>query len=296
MIDVSVIIPTYGKPTFLRRTILSVQTQTLSNWEMFVVDDNDPDTEARKETELLMEEFQNDERIHYIKHPQNLNGSVARNTGIKRATGKYIAFLDGDDEYKPNRLQKCVEKMEKQSDKVAVVYTGCEFRRGGKAYHVEKDLKSGNYLVQTLACTFMLCTGSNLFVRKHVVDEVDGFDGKFLRHQDYEFLARIFLRYDIVAIPEVLVIKNNENVNLPNVKKMIDIKLQYLDKFRTNIDELPDGDKRYVYHNQWLSIAEAAMRAKDYETARIYYNKASDFGKLTLKEKMRRLALRVLFR
>ena len=184
--------------------------------------------------------------------------------------------------------------MEKQPDRVAAVYTGCEFRRGGNIYHVESNVKAGNFLVQTLACTFMFCTGSNLFVRKTVVDEVNGFDAHFLRHQDYEFLARIFMNYDIVAIPEVLVIKNNENVNLPNVEKMIDIKRRYLEKFADYICDLPESDQRYIYHSQWLSVAEAAQRTKDYKTAREYYKKASVYERLSAKELARRLAFRIL--
>lgn len=294
MIDVTVIIPTYGEPVFLEKSIMSVQNQTLTNWELFVVDDNNPDTEARNKTEKVIESFSTDSRIYYLKHPKNLNGAVARNTGLGEATGKYIAFLDSDDEYMPERLQKCFDLMEQQQVKVAGVYTGCEFKRAGKVYHVETNVQAGNYLVQTLACTFMFCTGSNIFVRKSVVDEINGFDGTFLRHQDYEFLARIFKNYNMAAIPEVLVIKNNENVNLPNVRKMIDIKHQYLDKFAGYIKELPESEQRYIYHSQWLSVAEAAQRTKDFKTAKEFYKKAGEYGSLTMKEQMRRLAFRIL--
>ena len=134
----------------------------------------------------------------------------------------------------PDRLQKCFDIMENAADSIAGVYTGCEFRRGGKVYHVENNVKPGNFLVDTLACKFMFCTGSNIFVRKSVVDELNGFDGAFLRHQDYEFLVRVFEKYDLAAIQEPLVIKNNENFNLPNLEKQVAIKKQYLDKFKYN--------------------------------------------------------------
>jgi len=65
----------------------------------------------------------------------------------------------------------------------------------------------------------MFGTGSNIFIRKSVVDELKGFDEAFLRHQDYEFLVRVFEKYTLEAIPEILVIKNNENLNLPDVNK-----------------------------------------------------------------------------
>lgn len=90
---ITVIVPTYGEPKFLDKAIQSVQNQTYEDWEMIIVDDNNPDTEARIATEsIVMEYLKNDERIHYIKHPQNRNGAAARNTGIAQAKGEYIAF------------------------------------------------------------------------------------------------------------------------------------------------------------------------------------------------------------
>ena len=103
MEKVSVIMPTYGKPELLGRSIRSVQNQTYPEWELIIVDDNNPETEGRKQTETLMEQYAADKRIRYIKHEHNMNGSAARNTGIAAATGDYIAFLDSDDEYAPER-------------------------------------------------------------------------------------------------------------------------------------------------------------------------------------------------
>lgn len=293
MITISIIIPTYGTPLFLKKAISSVCSQTLSNWELIVVDDNDPNTDARNETEQLMLSY-NDERIKYLQHLRNKNGAAARNTGIAEAKGKYIAFLDSDDEYLPQRLEKCLTVMDSAPINVAGVYTGCEFRKGGKVFHVEKSVEPGNYLVQTLACTFRFQTGSNIFVRKSVVDELCGFDESFIRHQDYEFLTRVFeKKYDLAAIQEVLVVKNNENVNLPNVEKMIAVKEQYLNKFRSVIDALPLKAQQYVYHNQYALVAEAALRVKNKEIAQEYYRKANSVSPLTMREHLRRWAFTI---
>lgn len=286
---ISVIIPTYGDPKFLNITILSVLNQTFQDLEVFVVDDNNPDTDARNKTEKMMETF-SDKRLHYLKHSHNLNGSVARNTGIAQAEGKYISFLDSDDEYMSERLMKCFNAMEKAEESVAGVYTGCEFRRGGKVYHTISDVKSGNYLVETLACTFNLGTGSNLFIRKSVIDEINGFDSSFLRHQDYEFMVRIFEKYELVSIPEVLVVKNNENLNLPDVEKIIEIKKQYLNKYKFIIQSRTDSEKKYIYHSQYMQIAEAAQRTKKYNLANQFYKKAKEQGGLSIKEQFRRIA------
>lgn len=290
MAIVTVIIPTFGKPKFLCDSIISVLNQTFTDLELIIVDDNNPDTEDRQKTEKIVERYVNfDNRIRYIKHEHNKNGAVARNTGFAVAKGKYISLLDSDDEYMPDRLQKCFDMMENSSDNIAGVYTGCEFRRGGKVYHVENNVKPGNFLVDTLACKFMFCTGSNIFVRKSVVDELNGFDGAFLRHQDYEFLVRVFEKYDLAAIQEPLVIKNNENFNLPNLEKQVAIKKQYLDKFKYIIDTLPEKDVNYIMHGNYINVAENAMAQNNYKVANEFYSKASQYGGLAAREWFRRL-------
>ena len=94
---VSVIIPTFKRPGELGRAINSVLAQTYSNIEVVVVDDNNDGDEFRKETELFMKRFESNDRVKYIKHTKNQNGSAARNTGIANSDGEFIAFLDDDD-------------------------------------------------------------------------------------------------------------------------------------------------------------------------------------------------------
>lgn len=294
MINISIILPTNGNPDFLDVTIRSVINQSLKDWELIIVDDNNPDTEARYATEKVVEEYLNgDSRIKYVKHENNKNGAVARNTGFAIAQGTYISLLDSDDEYLPERLQKCYDVMEQASADVAGVYTGCEFRRSGRVYNKYTDVKDGNYLVDTLACKFMICTGSNIFVRKSVVDELNGFDPAFLRHQDYEFLVRVFEKYSLIAIPEILVIKNNENINLPNLEKQIAIKKQYLGKFIYIIDTLPLKDVNSIMHGNNIELAEMAMSQNKIKEANEFYHKASMHGGLSAKEWFRRLVFPV---
>ena len=290
MIKISVIIPTYGKPLFLEKAIQSVQRQSMPDFELIIVDDNNPDTEARTLTEALVQKYMDiDNRIKYLKHEKNKNGAVARNTGFAVAQGKYISLLDSDDEYMTDRLRNCYDAMENAPESVAGVYTGCEFRCKGKVYNSYTGVTDGNFLVETLACKFMFCTGSNIFVRKSVVDELNGFDGAFLRHQDYEFLVRVFEKYSLIAIPELLVIKNNENFNLPNLEKQVAIKKQYLEKFKYIIDTLPEKDVNYIMHGNYINVAENAMAQNNFKVANEFYSKASQYGGLSAREWFRRL-------
>ena len=292
---ITTIIPTYGKPDLLQNAILSVQSQTYSDWELIVVDDNNPETKERKQTEKILSNFTaKDSRIHYIQHSRNLNGAAARNTGIRQAQGEYISFLDSDDEYYPQRFQKCIGALQNAPNEIAGVYTGCEFRRNGKTFHTVKNVEAGNFLVETLACTFLFCTGSNLFMRASAIHNLQGFDESFLRHQDYEFLVRYFEKFVLAAVPEVLVIKNNENTNVPNVEKMIQIKKQYLKKYKNIITGLPSDKRDYIYRSQYIQIAEAAQRTAADNIAHDYYARAQTLKGLTCKEQVRRLAFYIL--
>lgn len=292
---ISVIIPTYGHPEYLVNAIESVLNQTISNWELIIVDDNNPDSKSRKETEkICLKKAEQDKRITYIKHPYNKNGASARNTGIEAAKGEIISFLDSDDEYMPDRLEKCIRMLDNANKNVAGVYTGCEFKRGGKTYYRYKGVKSGRYLVQTLAGNFMFCTGSNIFVRKSVIEELNGFDVSFLRHQDYEFLVRLFNKYSLAAIPELLVIKNNEEFNAPDVIKMISIKRQYLEKYKHIISNLSMAEQNFIYHTHCISIAEQALSQKNNEISKKYYRKSKIYGSLTLRELFRKICLKLM--
>ena len=110
---VSVIIPTYNRPDDLRNAIQSVLNQTYKNFELVIVND------AGTDVEHLVKEFNNN-KIKYIVHKKNKGLAAARNTGLKSAKGKYIAFLDDDDIFYENHLETAISEL-KQNEKV--VYT-----------------------------------------------------------------------------------------------------------------------------------------------------------------------------
>ena len=278
----------------MKKAIESIITQTLNFIELIVVDDNNPNSEARTLTENIINDLKDTKiKIIYIKHSYNKNGASARNTGISVATGKYISFLDSDDEYHPDRLKRCYEKMEDSSYRTAGVYTGCEFRKKGRRYYIFNKAKSGNFLKESLACNFMICTGSNLFIRKKVLVELDGFDIQFTRHQDYEFLVRLFRKYNLESIQDVLVIKNNENLNLPSVDIMIKVKRYFLKKFQSFINDLNIEDQKYIYCTNYVQIAEQALKSKDYKKAKKYYLKANNYSSIPLRSRFRKIAFTI---
>jgi teichuronic acid biosynthesis glycosyltransferase TuaG len=104
---VSIITPSYNSDKFISETILSVQNQTHQNWEMILVDDYSTD----KTVEIIESFIKNDTRIQLHKLDKNSGAGIARNTAILAAKGDYIAFLDADDLWKPEKLEKQIAFM-----------------------------------------------------------------------------------------------------------------------------------------------------------------------------------------
>ncbi len=105
---VSIIMPSYNTAKFISETIYSVLTQTYTNWELIIVDDCSTDN-----TDEVAKPFLSDERIKYIKNEKNSGAAISRNRALCEAKGKWIAFLDSDDLWLPEKLEKQIEFMEK---------------------------------------------------------------------------------------------------------------------------------------------------------------------------------------
>ena len=105
---VSIIMPSYNTACFIRESIQSVLTQNYKEWELIIVDDCSPDN-----TDEVVKQYLSDERIKYIKNDRNSGAAVSRNRALREAKGKWIAFLDSDDLWMPDKLKKQISFMEK---------------------------------------------------------------------------------------------------------------------------------------------------------------------------------------
>lgn len=103
---VSIIMPSYNTASFIEETIKSVLDQTYTNWELIIVDDCSADN-----TDEIVSCYLKDERIHYLKNDMNSGAAISRNKALKEAKGRYIAFLDSDDLWKPEKLEKQLKFM-----------------------------------------------------------------------------------------------------------------------------------------------------------------------------------------
>ena len=145
---VSIITPSYNSEKFISQTMESVLSQTYQNWEMIIVDDKSPD-----DSNIIIEKYiKQDKRIKLIKLNKNSGPAVARNVAIKEAKGRYIAFLDADDVWYPNKLEKQIAFMKENN--LAFTYS---------AYEIidEQDKSIGKFVPPSfITCESMLKTCS----------------------------------------------------------------------------------------------------------------------------------------
>ena len=113
---VSIIMPSYNTQKFIEETLVSVLAQTYTNWELIIVDDCSTDN-----TDEIVSPFLSDSRIIYIQNEKNSGAAVSRNRALREAKGKWIAFLDSDDLWTPDKLEKQIAFM--QSNGYCFSYT-----------------------------------------------------------------------------------------------------------------------------------------------------------------------------
>lgn len=195
---VTVVIPTHNRSDLLPRAIRSVLGQTYKNLECIVVDDASNDG-----TEQVVREFE-DNRLIYLRHETSLHASAARNSGIKKARGEFLAFLDDDDEWLPQKLEKQLGLITSLSERVGLVYCWLDCYEEEQLVSQRHPKLRGNILKHTLDRQ-PIGNSSTLLVRRSVVETVGGFDESLPRGNDGDFIRRICCDYEVDFVPKVLV-------------------------------------------------------------------------------------------
>lgn len=282
-IIVSVIIPTYKRNRTLERAIQSVLNQSFDDFEIIVVDDNGETSEYRKLNENLMKNFQNNDKIIYLKHKTNLNAAVARNTGISYSSSKYIAFLDDDDEFLEKKLELQINLLEKLDNSWGAVYCGYSKYRNNKLNSTHLNSSHGNLKIKLLLKENPIAAGSTLLIRRAILNELNGFDITFLRHQDWELLMRFFKKYKIAYVNQNLVkININDNAYISNPENLIITKEKFLKKYEKDIENLPINLQKEIYRRHYLEITRLFLRNKNIKRAVIYFKKSKNYSRISL--------------
>ena len=274
---VSVIIPTYKTSGALKIAIDSVLEQDYKNVEILVIDDNDPNDAFRSKTEKIMEEYANEKKVIYIKHEHNKNGSAARNTGIRASKGEYIAFLDDDDYMIGKRLTKSVDCLMKSDNNVG----GCcvNYLKCYKKMVYKKSSYDGisDSFVPLLSGERDYGAGSTLMIKRSVIDKIGLFDETYKRHQDWEYLIRLFRYYKIVNIPEIgTVICSKTIAEKPNTKVRYEAKKKLLSDFEDDLKKINDDDLRKIKISQDIEMISWFLAENKYKDAFLYFKKSKN--------------------
>jgi glycosyltransferase involved in cell wall biosynthesis len=199
MPQVSVIIPTYNRAAYLDAAVQSVMRQTFQDFEVLVVDDCSSDC-----TPTVVESFR-DARIRYIRHPTQRGGAAARNTGIARSSGEYVAFLDDDDEWYPEKLARQMEVLASSPPWIGGVYTGYFLveRSSGATCGQIIPQKRGKLYPSILARNYIGGT-SSVVLRRACLDRAGAFDERLPSFQDYDLWIRVARLFEFECVPDTL--------------------------------------------------------------------------------------------
>ncbi|MFC4357717.1 glycosyltransferase family 2 protein [Halobium salinum] len=238
MVKISVVIPTHNREDVVGHAIDSALNQTMTDIEVVVVDDASTD-----DTRAVVEAY-DDDRLTYVRHDVNRGGSAARNSGIERSTGEYVAFLDSDDEWRADKLSRQIGRLETRSEEWRAAYCGFRSERQSAVVSLVDNLlerETGiegdtELLYAILLLRFSHGGSSTLVVERSLVDELEGFDPTFSRHQDWEFLVRLLQRSRLAYVDAPLVTKHDTGV--PDFETCLEARKRYLRKFSDIVVDL----------------------------------------------------------
>jgi glycosyltransferase involved in cell wall biosynthesis len=304
---VSCIIPTYNREKFLPISIGSVLKQTYKNWELIIVDDRSTDG-----TKKLIEKYmKKDKRIKYVKNIHKQGPSGARNQGIELAKGKYIAFLDSDDEWMSFHLEEMIYYLEKYPDRIDLM-TANVIRKNyfsKKVYNFDK-LKMVGYNFTKIENSFLfnkdklfntslrkrIITTQTIVCKKNILKKIN-FHEKLLAATDCLFVRELaYHKIKIAHLQKYHVIYWAHDENITNcggkksIKDQIKTNLEF-EKYHNimkNIFNLNWSQKRLINKslsnlNFWQIGYSGYLQLNDYKNAKKYFIKGLLLDKFNFK-------------
>jgi len=228
MPKITIITPTYNSSKFIRRTIDSVLAQTYTDWEFLLIDDHSTDNTL----EIISEYAKKDHRIKILKTPKNSGGpALPKNIGIENAAGEYVAFLDHDDQWLEQKLEKQLKFFtESGNNKLGVVacYVNIRDSITGNIISKYRNLHKKDASTAMIQDNFIV-TSSCLMTKLDILKEVGLFDVVFKVSDDWDMWLRILeANYEFDFIPEYLInyfkhlknLSNNTETELGDLKRL----------------------------------------------------------------------------
>lgn len=242
---VSIVITTYGRTEFLEKAIQSVIVQSYPNIEIIVVDDNAKKMDVRKQVEKIVEKYP---MIRLIQNNENLGGSLSRNVGIKASQGDFISFLDDDDTYKPERVQKYINAYEQNCmNNIGIIYSfvdvvDVENNKIGEYRITPMQKPLYQHMISCIAAT------SQWMVPSYIFDKVGIFEKAPCKQDSIMLLKILGAGYNPLCVEECL--GNYTEHNLGRIsgvsKNNVDGMSMYRNWSRKYYDQLTEAEIRNV--------------------------------------------------
>ena len=206
---VSVIITTCKRaPKIVERAIISVVEQTYRNWELIIIDDSPDSYEKRDQVQTIVQKYSNKYSVSYHQNKVNSGACYSRNRGLEVAKGEYVAFLDDDDEWLPEKLSEQVRAIEAAPENVALVY--CSYYRytdeSGEKELVALPIQKSSTYADLMRDGNRIGGMSMPLLKKECVRNVGGFDELMESAQDMDLWLRLAKGYSLIGIDLPLVL------------------------------------------------------------------------------------------
>ena len=249
---VSIIVPAYNASKHIAATIVSVQKQTYTNWELIIINDGSKD-----DTEKVVSTFISDFRIFIYNQP-NAGVCMARNNGFAKAKGEYIALLDADDEFMPENIEKKISALENNREADWVYSNLSLIDENSKTIKASTNGRGDHVLENILLWNGEVIPGpcSNLVFRKNMIDKGLAFDPEFSTAADQDFCLQLAGKYKNIFLPEVLACyRFLENSMSRNVGVMEKDHIGVYKKAERNNLFRSNSFKRKCFSNLYLILA-----------------------------------------
>ena len=265
---VSVVIPTHNRANMIGRAIESVLSQTYTNFEVIVVSDGSTDN-----TEKVVNSF-SDHRIILLKHDESRGASAARNTGMRAARGKYIAFLDDDDEWTPNKLELQLPVITNSPPEVGLVYAWMDYVYKGNSIKFHAPRLRGDVFKEMLDKQ-AIGGCPTIIIKREVLDIVKGFDEELIYLNDCDFIRRVTKDFHVDFVPKVLAliqIGHRDRLSVSNPQRELKV-IKALQKRLTLFEDDFKSHPR-AWSNVLFQIARCHFKLGQLHNALSYIYKA----------------------
>lgn len=274
---VSVVLRTYKRPNMVGRAIESVLKQTYENFELLVIDDHSPD-----ETPEIVREYEaQDDRLRYIRNEENKGHVITLNIACREATGEYIAFLDDDDVWLPEKLSTQVERLESLSEEYALVYGATRHKNleSGETVTVSDPGLEGDIYHEVLRQGSGNVFGppSGVMIRTQVLKEFNYFDEDLTRGAGQSLFRTIAKNYKIAYTDELCVDYYIHEDRVTTMRSESEIR----ESIRVNERKISDlsGDLEQVptaFQREYERLGNLYCVVGDMRQGRSYFRQAID--------------------